>query len=214
MLSNRCQGLWNSPSCRSHRRRLCISPRYFQTSRMGFRYAYLRFSNVRALLPSIEPQRMTFQPHENGIFDVKWSLDDSMLATASGDKSTRISSVETQNQLQLLQTHTSSVKCIAWDPSHRDILSTGSRDGKICVWDLRMASSRAGVGEGIPVLQPVIVVHDAHGQGKSTSGRRKITPLPRSVTSILYTGTRSHTLISSGSFDGYVITTYKDSVCL
>lgn len=181
---------------------------------MGFRYAHLQFPNAGTLLPSLEPQRTTFQPHENGIFDVKWSLDDSMLATASGDKSTRICSVETQNLLQLLQTHTSSVKCIAWDPSHRDILSTGSRDGKICVWDLRMASGRAGIRETIPVLQPVIVVHDAHGQGKSISGRRKITPLPRSVTSILYTGTRSHTLVSSGSFNGYVTPTYKDSICL
>ncbi|KAF8138254.1 WD40-repeat-containing domain protein [Boletus edulis] len=124
-----------------------------------------------------EPQRTTFQPHEN-------------------DKSTRISSVETQNLLQLLQTHTGSVKCIAWDPSHRDILSTGSRDGKVCVWDLRIASSRAGLGDGL------ITIHDAHGQMKSTSRRRKLTPLPRSVTSVLYTGTRSHALISSGSFDG------------
>ncbi|KAI9574887.1 WD40-repeat-containing domain protein [Boletus coccyginus] len=150
----------------------------------------------------LEPQRATFQPHQNGIFDVKWSLDDSMLATASGDKSTRICSVEMQTPLQLLQTHTSSVKCIAWDPSHRDILSTGSRDGKICVWDLRVASSRAGLREGIPVSQPVMVIHDAHGQGKSINRRRKMPPLPRSVTSILYTGTQSHTLISSGSFDG------------
>lgn len=183
---------------------------------MGFRYGYLQFPRACAPLLSIEPQRTTFQPHQNGIFDVKWSLDDSMLATASGDKSTRICSVETQNLLQLLQTHTSSVKCIAWDPSHRDILSTGSRDGQICVWDLRMASRRAltSVGDGIPVLQPVITIHSAHGQGKSNGGRRKITPLPRSVTSILYAGTRSHALISSGSFDGYVTTIYKDSICL
>lgn len=138
-----------------------------------------------------------------------------MLATASGDKSTRICCVETQKVLQLLQTHAGSVKCIAWDPSHRDILSTGSRDGKICVWDLRLASSRAVFRENIPVLQPVITIHDAHGQRKSTSGRKKLAPLPRSVTSILYTGpgTRSHALVSSGSFDGYVKTTYQD-VCL
>ncbi|KAH0839726.1 WD40-repeat-containing domain protein [Lanmaoa asiatica] len=142
-----------------------------------------------------EPQRTTFQPHENGIFDVKWSLDDSMLATASGDKSTRICSVETQNPLQLLQTHTSSVKCIAWDPSHRDILSTGSRDGQICVWDLRMANNSAGIEEGIPALQPVIT------KDNSTSTERH---------EYTFADMRSHALISSGSFDGYVTTTYKD----
>lgn len=43
----RCQAPWYSPSCCCHRRRLCINPRYFQTSRMGFRYAaYLQFSNA------------------------------------------------------------------------------------------------------------------------------------------------------------------------
>lgn len=33
-----------------------------------------------------ESQRTIFQPHYNGIFDIKWNLDDSVLATASGDK--------------------------------------------------------------------------------------------------------------------------------
>lgn len=144
---------------------------------------------------------------------MKWSLDDSRFATASGDKSTRISSVETQKILQLLQTHNSSVKCIAWDPSHRDILSTGSRDGQICVWDLRTAGSPAGIGEGIQALWPVITIQDAHGQVKSNGGRRKLVPLPRSVTSILYADTRPHALTSSGSFDGYVIITCTDLVC-
>ncbi|KAG9317270.1 WD40-repeat-containing domain protein [Chiua virens] len=123
-----------------------------------------------------------------------------MLATASGDKSTRISSIERQEVLQLLQTHTCSVKCVAWDPNHHDILSTGSRDGQICVWDLRVASRVAA--EGISVLRPVITIQSAHGQGKPNGGRKKIAPLPRSVTSILHTDTQPYALISSGAFDG------------
>ncbi|KIJ70351.1 hypothetical protein HYDPIDRAFT_122064 [Hydnomerulius pinastri MD-312] len=149
-----------------------------------------------------EPQRTVFQPHDNGIFDVKWSPDDSMLATASGDKTSRICSVETQATLQVLQNHTSTVKCIAWDPSHRDILSTGSRDGMICVWDLRVASTSTAAGESVPMLQPVITINAAHGQEKPKGGRRKAVPLPRSVTSLLYTDTRTHGLVSGGSFDG------------
>ncbi|KAF9247018.1 WD40-repeat-containing domain protein [Melanogaster broomeanus] len=149
-----------------------------------------------------EPQRTVFQPHDNGIFDVKWSLDDSMLATASGDKTSRICSVETQSTLQTLQSHTSTVKCIAWDPSHRAILSTGSRDGMICVWDLRMASGCTVTGQTTSSLQPVITINAAHGQEKSKGGRRKAAPLPRSVTSMLYTDKRPHGLISSGSSDG------------
>ncbi|KIJ19992.1 hypothetical protein PAXINDRAFT_166171 [Paxillus involutus ATCC 200175] len=149
-----------------------------------------------------EPQRTVFQPHDNGIFDVKWSLDDSMLATASGDKTSRICSVETQNTLQVLQNHTSTVKCISWDPSHRDILSTGSRDGMICVWDVRVASGCTVNGENVPTLQPVITINAAHGQEKTKGGRKKAIPLPRSVTSVLYADARPHGLISSGSFDG------------
>ncbi|KAF9221937.1 WD40 repeat-like protein [Gyrodon lividus] len=149
-----------------------------------------------------EPQRTVFQPHNNGIFDVKWSLDDSMLATASGDKTSRICSVETQNTLQVLQNHTSTVKCIAWDPLHRDILSTGSRDGMICVWDLRVASGCTVIGGNVPTLQPVITINAAHDQEKTKGGRRKATPLPRSVTTVLYADTRPHGLVSSSSFDG------------
>lgn len=78
-----------------------------------------------------ESQRTLFQPHYNGIFDIKWNLDDSILATASGDKRTHITSVETHQVIQVLQGHSSTVKCIAWNPSHPDLLSTGSRDGNI-----------------------------------------------------------------------------------
>ncbi|KAG1753781.1 WD40-repeat-containing domain protein [Suillus paluster] len=147
-----------------------------------------------------EPVRVTMEPHENGIFDVKWNADDTLLATASGDKSTRISSVETQQLLSILDGHTSTVKCVAWDPTHRDLLTTGGRDGMLCLYDLRV--NNLSDEDEIPARTPVITITAAHGQDKAPGGRQRIRPLPRGVTNILYPDDRPHGLVSSGSFDG------------
>ncbi|KAI6164951.1 WD40-repeat-containing domain protein [Pisolithus thermaeus] len=149
-----------------------------------------------------ESQRTLFQPHHNGIFDIKWNLDDSVLATASGDKRIHLTSVETQQVIQVLQGHSSTVKCIAWNPSHPDLLSTGSRDGNIYLWDLRVATNveNTRTSESASPLGPVMAIDAAHGQEKNKRGRRKTTPLPRSVTGLLYTN--PCTLVSCGSFDG------------
>ncbi|KAG1718237.1 WD40-repeat-containing domain protein [Suillus occidentalis] len=147
-----------------------------------------------------EPARVTLEPHENGIFDVKWNADDTLLATASGDKSTRISSVETQQLLSILDGHTSTVKCVAWDPTHRDLLTTGGRDGMLCLYDMRV--NNLSDEDEIAARSAVITITAAHGQDKVSGGRRKIRPLPRGITNILYPDDRPHGLVSSGSFDG------------
>ncbi|KAH7916159.1 WD40-repeat-containing domain protein [Hygrophoropsis aurantiaca] len=147
-----------------------------------------------------EPQRAVLEPHDNGIFDVKWNFDDSLLVTTSGDKSSRISCIETQSILHILQGHTSTVKCAAWDPSHKDILSTGGRDGSICLWDLRVNNQT--VEDDISVITPVMSILAAHGQEKAKGGRRKLNPLPRSVTNLIYPDGQPYSLVSSGAFDG------------
>lgn len=165
----------------------------------------------------------------NGIFDTKWSPSDRLLATASGDQSIRISSlassVSSENRvLHTLRGHGSTVKCIAWDPTKDgDILSTGGRDGGICVWDLRVAEGRGrraadqngasnSSPEPIPIA-PVIVVPGAHevdgpGKPRKPKGRKgKLAPAAplRSITSLVYPEDSSTCLVSSGSYDGYVI---------
>lgn len=148
-----------------------------------------------------EPPRTTFQPHSNGIFDVKWNAFDTLLATCSGDQSTRVSCPTTGVTTAVLRGHTSTVKCVSWDPSHQDLLSTGGRDGKICVWDLRVSG-----GNRTGVLSPVMTIQDAHEESAKSKGRgrKKALPLAKSVTNLLYHRTRPDELISSGSFDGYV----------
>ncbi|RDB23192.1 Denticleless [Hypsizygus marmoreus] len=149
-----------------------------------------------------EPPRTTWQTHNNGIFDAKWNMDDTLLATCSGDQSTRITCSTTNNVTHVLRGHTSTVKCIAWDPNHKDLLSTGGRDGTICIWDLRMAG--ATEDDEPNVLAPVISIPGAHEEpkGKGRPRRGKHVPAPRSVTNLLYPEIGPYGLISSGSFDG------------
>ena len=88
-----------------------------------------------------------------------------------------------------------------WDPQHASMLSTGGRDGGIRVWDLRIPSRASN---GVISHTSVMAIDGAHGEDKpaNRSGRRKVAPSARTVTSLVYPEGRSDRLISSGSFDG------------
>lgn len=161
-----------------------------------------------ALVPSYSPggpaesSRTTIHAHENGIFDVKWNKLDTLLATASGDQSTHILCPYTSSCLHTLLGHSSTVKCVAWDPNHQDLLSTGGRDGSICLWDLRVAESRNG-----DILSPIFKIDNAQrdaNERKPRGRKPKMQPILPSITSILYPETEPYQLISSGSADGSV----------
>jgi denticleless len=145
--------------------------------------------------------RVDLDIHENGIFDLQWSPDDTSLATCSGDHTTRITDVATGKTSHLLHGHTSTVKTVVWDTQHASLLSTGGRDGGIRVWDLRIG---ARTSHGVTSLASVMAIDGAHGEDKPANrgGRRKVVPSARTVTSLLYAEGRSDKLISSGSFDG------------
>ncbi|KAJ7638550.1 WD40 repeat-like protein [Roridomyces roridus] len=129
-----------------------------------------------------EPVYTTLQPHNNGIFDVKWNGDDTLLATGSGDRSARVSDLQTCLPIHTLG-HNSTIKCLSWDTVHRDLLTTGGRDGTISVWDLRAHE-------------------DVGSNGKRKAPKGKHASVPRTVTSLVYSDTNPHQLISSGSSDG------------
>lgn len=141
------------------------------------------------------------QPHQNGIFDVKWNHSDTLLATASGDLTAHISCITTQRSLFTLGGHSSTIKCVSWDPNHHDLLSTGGRDGTIHIWDLRVESLKERAG--VPLLTPVLSIRGAHDDEiKGKCKRKKTATIHKTVTSLSYQEGLPYHLISSGSYDG------------
>ncbi|KAI5807062.1 WD40-repeat-containing domain protein [Geopyxis carbonaria] len=121
---------------------------------------------------------ITLKCHDNAIFDMAWSPDDHLLATASGDQGCNIMDMIQQRQLFSLRGHDNSVKQIMFNPHNPHILASSSRDGKLNIWDLRVSGLRVQEQQGIlTVLQPVQSIQNAHTLGKT----------PTSVTSVVWT---------------------------
>ncbi|VDB83282.1 unnamed protein product [Peniophora sp. CBMAI 1063] len=139
-------------------------------------------------------QRLDLPAHGNGIFDVRWSLDDTRLATASADHTSRIIDVRTGAILSELHSgHTATVKTLTWDPSHDSLLATGGRDGVVCLWDLRTASE----------VGPAARIAHAHEELLGTGQRRsKKKGSTRAVTGLLFSSHAPHSLISAGPANG------------
>lgn len=66
-----------------------------------------------------------------------FSEDDSILATASGDQTSRIVDMTTQTTFSVLAHHSASLKQVRFMPGSNSILATSSRDGGVKIWDLR-----------------------------------------------------------------------------
>ncbi len=88
---------------------------------------------------TFEKLYLTFQTHGNAIIDLAFSEDDELLATASGDQTSRIIDMMTQTPLAVLDHHTASLKQVRFQPGigQGNILATSSRDGSVRIWDLR-----------------------------------------------------------------------------
>ncbi|KAL1957378.1 hypothetical protein VTO42DRAFT_6058 [Malbranchea cinnamomea] len=92
--------------------------------------------------PGFSEAYLSFQPHMNSIMDLEFSSDDKLLATASGDQTSRIIDMLTQTSIYCLAKHTSSIKKVQFQPASNDkVVATCSRDGSVNIWDLRCKSS-------------------------------------------------------------------------
>ncbi|THH09051.1 hypothetical protein EW145_g2286 [Phellinidium pouzarii] len=156
-----------------------------------------------------EGTRITLQIHNNGIFDVKWSPSDSYVATASGDRSICITDPQSSTGTALHNLnagHSSTVKCVTWDPLHNDLLASGGRDGCICLWDLRVGNQVAhSQDEGDGRRKPVMSIPYAHEIVASKPTKKgRVVLAPRSVTSLAYLEDAPYEIISSGSGDGII----------
>lgn len=90
---------------------------------------------------------ISMQAHTNALLDLAFSSDDSMLATASGDQTSRVIDMHTQKIKYCLQGHTTSLKQVRFQPGNDNVLATSSRDGSINIWDLRCKGAQTTVDE-------------------------------------------------------------------
>ncbi|KAL8280177.1 hypothetical protein RQP46_007507 [Phenoliferia psychrophenolica] len=148
-----------------------------------------------------ETGRTSFKAHHNAIFDLAWSDDDSMIATASGDQTVKIWDAETRTCTGVLAGHTCTIKNVTWDPFSPHMLATASRDGSIRVWDRRVPGPDLGAAAGGGSVETVNMLKNAHGtKGKASKGRSAT----KSVTSVAYLKHKPNLLASSGSSDSLV----------
>ncbi|KAK5738906.1 hypothetical protein LTR17_005632 [Elasticomyces elasticus] len=99
---------------------------------------------------------LNIRVHRNAVMDLAFSSDDYLLATASGDQTSRVVDMHTQQILCVLSGHASSVKQVRFQPNAgNNVLTTSSRDGTVQLWDLRcsergsMSTLRIGQRKGL-----------------------------------------------------------------
>jgi WD40 repeat protein len=120
---------------------------------------------------------LSFRPHNNAILNLSFSPDDLLLATASGDQTSRVIDMPTQTAIFGMAGHTSSVKQVCFQPGSSSVVVTSSRDGSVLMWDLRCK------GYDGPALKLKILL-DAHEDDSSTRDRQRRVPFARPVNAI------------------------------
>ena len=124
---------------------------------------------------------LQFRPHQNAILDISFSPDDLLMATASGDQTSKVVDMPSQRPTYALAGHVSSVKQVSFQPGNSSVLATSSRDGSVQIWDLRCKGFDAPVQEFSVSLNPTSVqsisskityartvntIFDAHNKGQ------------------------------------------------
>ena len=109
----------------------------------------------------IQPTTDTFRTDvyyaRGAIFDVRWSQSDKAIALATARSEALVIDAEYGSTTATMYGHARSQKVVRWNPYNENMLSTGSRDGSICIWDLR-AQTRGRIRPVIRILNP----HSTH----------------------------------------------------
>ncbi|KAI8387987.1 WD40-repeat-containing domain protein [Radiomyces spectabilis] len=172
------------------------------------RISFLRTDKTNSSQDSIYHD--IFKAHTTAILDVKWSTDDTTLATASGDRNICLWDVESKVCLAVLKGHKSSLNSINWHPTNQNLLVSASKDGSFRIWDTRYRQiDRDDSNDRLPIYDSIKTVSDAHGdqimQKKRVSksvARPKY--LDRSVTCALFMNNSEEKIITSGCYDGAI----------
>ncbi|KAJ3217829.1 hypothetical protein HDU67_007246, partial [Dinochytrium kinnereticum] len=88
--------------------------------------------------------RVSWQAHQNAIFDICWTPDDKFMVTAAGDQTCRLWDVERQECVCVFAGHECSVKSVSYNPKDPNVFATAARDGNIMIWDVRCTGKVVG----------------------------------------------------------------------
>ena len=81
-------------------------------------------------------QLLTRQEHNNRIWSVAFSPDGEIVSTSSSNGNIKLRNVKTNQHLKTLRENNSRVWTVAFNPQNPNILSSGSQDGKVRLWDV------------------------------------------------------------------------------
>ncbi|KIW20986.1 hypothetical protein PV08_01565 [Exophiala spinifera] len=167
---------------------------------------------------------LQMHPHDNAVMDLELSEDDALLATASGDQTCRIIDMKQQVSTHTLVGHTGSIKRVQFQPgSGNNLLASCSRDGSICLWDLRCAKAKGSTMfqelrresatflESSREVNTINDIRDAHTarNNLSSKGRRQHIPISArsdfAVTTCAFiSASRPHLLASASENDAVI----------
>lgn len=85
-----------------------------------------------------------FAGHGLDVLDCRGSCDNSLIATASADKSCALFDVQTGRSIRRWRGHAGSVFCVTFNEDASLVLS-GGIDGTVAVWDVRNKGTREPV---------------------------------------------------------------------
>ncbi|CAH0492138.1 unnamed protein product [Peronospora farinosa] len=155
--------------------------------------------------------------HQNAIFDVLWTQDDTQVLTAAGDLQIKIwdveragtSSLTASKPVSTLRGHDLSVKCVRQAPDNAHFFASGGRDGRVLLWDTRATEKPVLSMENVhaePTLSRNLSSNASFTSASQKKRRRRVAMIsssPRSVTCVEF-GTTGNEIITAGAVDAVV----------
>ncbi|KAI9310824.1 WD40-repeat-containing domain protein [Dichotomocladium elegans] len=156
-----------------------------------------------------------FSAHNDAVLSLKFSNDDHLLTSGSGDGLVRIWDVDTKVCVATMKGHSNSLRSVDFHPSNQNLLVSAAKDGSFLLWDIR--TRQIGVlpecdenWSGAPLYAPIKVTKDAHQRVTKKSKGKENYPIAsrlkpdHSVTRALFLPTKEDVVITSGSSDGTI----------
>ncbi|GJJ73760.1 denticleless [Entomortierella parvispora] len=143
--------------------------------------------------------------HQNAIFDLCWTRDDSKIVSVSGDQTARLHDVETKKCLGTFSGHSGSIKSISMKQSDDNIFATAARDGNVMIWDVRCSSTASPRGDiSYRPADRLINVHTSTRRAAPTKKTKHGSDGANTASAVQYMLHNDNILASTGSLDGSI----------